>query len=119
MNHVLVARAWAAHDELGRWKNARAHHEAEEQASQFDLKTGAKLRRPDERPFAYSIHHYAAEVIREHLSYIKYLDRQGAAGPARQQNADAVAAWRLLVKSVRYDEVAERLNLAIAASARC
>jgi hypothetical protein len=119
MNAVLVARAWAAHEELGRWQNARAHHLAQEQAIQFDLHTGAKLRRQDERPFAYAIHHYAAAVIAEHKDFLDYLDRQGDKGPARQKNADAIAAWRQVVKTVNYDDMRGRLETALEASSRC
>lgn len=125
-NVVLTGRAWAAKDTLTRWAEALQDLDARDRNTPNRLATPVGRFTPangvvvifdergriaGERDYAAEIHNLASEVLREHLAYI----RQGI---QVVKNTDAVAAWRLVLRTRKFDELHDRLNIAITASAR-
>ncbi len=110
-NNALAARVGAAWNELGLWEAEQALQDAETEALRIENKKLTRVVREDDRAHAYAIHSMAAEVIREHRFYVDQ-------GVDPQRNTDAVAAWRLVIRTVVLDDMRVRLRLAVEATAK-
>lgn len=114
-NAVIVSRAWAAMDELKRWDEteARLVEELGERSAKRMLSSSTDpLLNPD-GPTDHSaiIWSRAAEIIEQHKFYVEHNIRP-------EDNANAIAAWRLVLRTRDRNEIEQRLRIAIKASAK-
>src|SRR5207244_1850164 len=110
-NSIIVGRAWAAFDTLHRWDVATDKQAVEAQAIQFDQHCGGRVRFGERVDYTAEIHNLASEVLMQHQYYV-------TKGQSAELNADAIAAWKLVIRTRDRAEIEKRLRIAITASAR-
>lgn len=118
-NSVLVARAGAAWDTLQRWcayEQARSKQAADllrqhPKAARVTFVASDPRLEPasDEPDWLARVHSLAAVCVEQHQFYVKK-------GWDAEKNADALQAWRLVLRARTMAEVERRMRVAIQAS---